>query len=1693
MKSNRQLTKNGFDPIFVQDAWAEWTGADGANFDPALDVLGLVTGVVGEGTLEEWEDVRKEAASTTPERFLLRVSGARQLSATKKKIFESLCLPGRTDKAHREETVRLAAKLHVQHYNESKAEGRFVNQCAQLTTSGALEEGTKLWNSLLQLASDNRGTGGYFDLPKLLRHLRAGFDLRDYPDFEVDWTRLDGLTSNNLAGVRAVLGAAVRLDRKDEVGAILKDLDKHAATVIVGESGCGKSAVAANIATLGNRFGHVVWLSPAQLSKPSQSEIALNCGLRHSIPHLLAASSRKSSLLIIDAFEKVEGEALQRIEELLRVIRDEDFTGWKLLITCQLQTWEQVSRTLRGQGIADVCKSELNNPTLKTVRDAVQEFPGLGALFLRPELQPILRNLMVLDWVLRTNVGQALSEDPRARIGETDLINSIWEHWISRNRRLERDRLLRSLGLHEGEKLSGAVQVDSIDQGQLQLLEELSHEELVRIEGPSVRFAHDLIGDWARFRTLIFAGTDAIAKIKSAIQIPRWNRAVRLYAQSLVEAGHELSGWKEATSKLSGDDPESKLARDLFLEGILFAANSVVLLEAVWPELIADNAHLLRRLLDRLLLVASFPDVRLRSLVSPEDADQSESWFRIPMPIYWYPALLVLNAHAADIVKHALLKGAEVCALYLRNMPDGMPGRIEAGQLAQVLAREAQDLIAEGVLFVDSDKTIYEAALLGAAEDAGSVGQIALELCARRPEPNHAVERRSLARRADAERRAKWRKEHPEEYERHKASMKFLPGVSSAPRSERTSPAPDGPKRRISEGFRDAVMNSNCLTGLISHRPDIAKEVLLAVCIEDPEREERGGIFSSFGLARWQNGYPSMYWKGPFLTFLQLSPHAGLEAIVRLANFVTEEWMKAGGIDQLDETERRKYGLEFQVGTKTICWFGNGNLYNWHRDGQLHENTVGCALMALEQWLYHEVSSGRSIDEHVRYLFEHSISLALAGVLISLGLRYPILFTGCLQPLLGNLHIYHCQASAALNETSGFWRIAFAGQPRQVVELASAWQQMPHRRLLLREIVPSLMLQDAGTRAYMTDRIVEWESLTPNDDEEKQSFQLFIARFRLQNYQLTPQPGGMVEVKPVLPETMEQKRQLSQAESEFRLLSMGMAIRARRILEGQETLSEEELPTFFAQVKQLQQPQYPDLKPSDEKYRRHSIAGGLAALVVNHRKWLSQNPTEEEWCFGVLKNFQPLTIDDLDSPESGDMGHNAETFLGEVGVFLLQESDDEWVLRLAVGGIAGFYYASTLFAMWRAFVCRERLAQTFDELINAMLFWSAFRRIAIREAGYHSQRTALSKYRQILYARLRNERFRGIQVNVQRTVALGTRLVERIARRDPSEIARRQWEKQRKALDKKKRDREVSREMPSIDLQIIQSGFCFLSASLKSGGELDRRRAETYIQELFLLEMASLPLLEGEKEGDEIGGTAWPFDIWVMQRAAEMIASQNSLERARPFFEPILRRGPAARYWTQDFLEAWITVGLPMSKDLSAFARVWKEMVEYTKSLPAWKVGTPGFWCPAESLAVDLMGIHDTAANVLGRPEYRELVKEMAPTFYQWGEDRLKFASNATWFAHFLTTESGRVLLPQGLKQLATVVSSFGDRDWERGSLASMLTAVLATAWKHLKSEIEYDLSLRGVFLNLLTELCSRSVPEAIHLRERVSQLIVLG
>jgi hypothetical protein len=92
---------------------------------------------------------------------------------------------------------------------------------------------------LKRLASESRGTGGFFDVLKLLRALRPDFQLLNYPDIEVDWSQLDALARKNINDIRAVIGADARIARNDVTGELLKATRTATVVVVVGESGSG--------------------------------------------------------------------------------------------------------------------------------------------------------------------------------------------------------------------------------------------------------------------------------------------------------------------------------------------------------------------------------------------------------------------------------------------------------------------------------------------------------------------------------------------------------------------------------------------------------------------------------------------------------------------------------------------------------------------------------------------------------------------------------------------------------------------------------------------------------------------------------------------------------------------------------------------------------------------------------------------------------------------------------------------------------------------------------------------------------------------------------------------------------------------------------------------------------------------------------------------------------------------------------------------------------------------------------------------------------------------------------------------------------------------------------------------------------------------------------------------------------------
>jgi len=190
VKSNRQLTKEGFNKEFVQDAWNEWKGSSGSGFDRSKDILGLIVGQIDDPTLQEWQTLQKQASSTTPERLSARLQGdGKSSNKIQRAIFDGLrqSADGEMDAV---ETARLAARVRVLRFSDAN-EGDFISSCAEIVRGGRVEDGAKLWARLVQLVSENRATGGYFGLPKLIHVLRPDFDLQDHPDLRADASKLD--------------------------------------------------------------------------------------------------------------------------------------------------------------------------------------------------------------------------------------------------------------------------------------------------------------------------------------------------------------------------------------------------------------------------------------------------------------------------------------------------------------------------------------------------------------------------------------------------------------------------------------------------------------------------------------------------------------------------------------------------------------------------------------------------------------------------------------------------------------------------------------------------------------------------------------------------------------------------------------------------------------------------------------------------------------------------------------------------------------------------------------------------------------------------------------------------------------------------------------------------------------------------------------------------------------------------------------------------------------------------------------------------------------------------------------------------------------------------------------------------------------------------------------------------------------
>ena len=1701
IKIPQQVTRAGFPENFVATAWAQWLGVKTERkLGDNNDIIVLVTGNLTHEVEDAWSNFLFEALKTTLDRMAARLAApdaaeGSQSSAVQRALFNSFRCPeelrssGDTGDSA---TVQVMCRVRLLRFDyeatPSRALAQALGDCQAVLKSGYAAEAEKLWRRLNGIADQNRAAGGSIDLPKLLDELRGEFDLRDHPDYRRDWEILQRSSQDLMADVRTQIGGLAPLARAGEQATIGTRLDQTRACFLVGESGCGKSALAKAIGQ--TRYKRVIWMAETTLDHATPAQFESGVGISHPLVEILTALP-ESCLIVFDGIERYSEQALRLASRIMQeVLSDNGPHHVHILATAQFEAADRLIRRFVEFGASPALHraTPVSRPSEMEIQGLIASIDGLQWASLRPELRPLLTNLKILDWVVVAARSGAAMNDP-SFVGLTSLIDALWERWVvgDDSDGLGRSRVLRHLGILEGDTLSAGIATMQLEHSEQGALAALAASDLVRIRDERVRFSHDLLGDWARMRVLVGEQSLSSPAMDDRANLPRWHRAVRLYGQRLLESSAEgPERWRQSVEGLAAESSTGSVVRDLFLEALFLATNAGALLERSWPALIANGGVLLNRMLNRFLFVATLPDPRVAAFIQDElDGAQWKHLLRMPYWPYWGPMLTVLHAHRADVVRLMPHTAAKVCALWLRTTPtelspgQAMPWRREAAELAVAAGREVQALNVEGDYFSDrQDVFVYEAVLWAAPELPDEVAQLCLELAQRRDLDPKIRERVAKAHARKREERRQWLAAHPE--------RKRAPAPPSWPMGDLRDPWPDGPRSRIDNDFQNACLDTGAFSALVQVKPNAALEVLLAVCIEEPQHETYSrSSMPETGLDHWNHAEPPLYSRGPFLQFLRQAPEQGLSFVLRLVNFATRRFL-----------EGQSHGLALTIGNEPRMWLGNSNVFRWHYDWPVPGHSVlHCVLMALERWLYEQIDRGEDITPSVDRILRESESLAFAGILLDVGKYQPSLFAGVLKPLIRNwiLLDWDRQVSTLRQQETGgmgYW----ASQPAQIIALGREWFAMPHRRNLLLYLnggIVDTMIGDEQHWSFFEQLRAEWAALL-DAQGEPEGLRLLIERLNPANYTFEMREGRRVPVGFEWPESIarqnaEDLRKLGQRQNLTHL-----PFQCRRCLNSGTRLPHEQILRLWEFIRDVDSnpPEMAERGGDALSHIEDILCAGIAVLVVLHADWLTEDPARVAWCrqkLDAIVRNPPATFRFDAETAPGDRRWDA--FAAEAGVVLFAiDRDDALARRLVAAGVMSFHYSTTALTLARACQRREQLGDDFDRMLALAVRWAGLRApmsfatrptLDTEREGWEARKGAWEARKSALVQQFVDRQLPTELPDIKKVNAAAAEEIDALQARQFPEMTR--LRTPRSARRPGKSREALYPEHLRLDSHVISSAFAWLD--LRSARPDERRKWLGYIRSFLDILIRAVPKIDDPQE-QEVDGLPDDFHGWVFGIVAGAIPCLTESENPRSLWQPILDLGSGAHHWVERFFWYWFTNGLRAAQSPEQFTRLWTDMIQYALASPAWDPAANHSHDLA-NMVCELLGF-DLRMNKLGQdPAYASALAGMEDAFAAAAQRWFARTRVVNGFLNFVTEPTASALLLPGIKWLAAVVPAYDRYDWKYG-LEENLIAFLHTCWEREQRRISADPALQTAFLSLLACVVSRGSHAAIALRDRV-------
>ena len=1540
---------------------------------------------------------------------------------------------------------------------------------------GGPAEAASLWTDLKQIARRFATSGGDLTRSQLADRLRATFSLNEFPNYVSDWVKLAEDFTIRTELIRDKLAGTLLLSRSD-----LESLKcEQPVTALVGASGSGKTVLAKQIASNVAADRHAVWLTPSELNTNKLSAQFANLGLRHSFPELVAQSVIRNGVIVVDGFERLNQTGLANLAVLLRFAKVEsEAMPWTFIFTCIVDFWEDTLRALQreyGGGLNAVVKSiefQFNNHR----SEVANAFPNVSRMLQRPYLAPVFANLKILDLVLSNIRDDA---DTATWIGETDILDWYWGQIVNVGTDgSARSRFIQKLACIEADQFLPAVPVSDFDSDECRLSSGLITEQVIWSRDERFGFEHDLLGDWARTRFLLSRQHEVATLAQQKVINPRWHRAIRLYGLRLLESqSHGIEQWRQLLSDLSSNEKHT-VESDLILESVVFAANAEVQLQHVWSTLCESEGTLLNRLLTRFLHIATLPDPVYSNM---SDGASTAALYRYPFWPFWLPVLRVLFLHRAEVIRLSTDQVTQIADLWLKNSGEKWPLRDEAGQILLDATAHVVNKIREKDWRADGDlsKNVFSRLLTAASVRPDEVADLSLSLVERRKNSLFPVDEVEETDEPTVE--------------------EDLPSFLNPRRGPLADPWPDGPLRRVNhevhEGFLSAGDPLQCLFAV---RPDIGKEVLLALLIREPLPTT--SYQDSFGSALYEflhvdterDWQPAMFFHGPFLSFLRTNRGKAIEIIVTLTNFVTQRW-----IDNRDEPPPPVCA---SVSGEKIKYFGSSDAYYWYRDSVRAPNVIVPALMALERWLYLCLEQDEPIEPAIQQILQTSQSTALLGVLAAVGRKRPELFKDELRDLVPvwELQVWeeHYKIQR-LDSLLGMTTMQWTRWGESIFNMVRDWHALEHRKTTFGDVLFQLFVTDQEFRLFMKDVQGQWSDqlaqLGGSDDVKY--LERITLQFDEQNWSMR-KIDEEIALDFVEPEERTQRLSAERETNERHMEVLTFPMSCRQMIDERKGLEPEDLETFWLRLQRIgnDAEQARDRDDTPE----HAILGGIAALFLLHRKWIEADSERDKWC---TEQFTKV----LDNPPPHPQFHIAESvsnyhwnnFVAMMLPQVLEENPAHEGSRAICADFAlAFNYSVIEDLMSFSFENRVNLQDDFRRLQHLILVSSGIRNVNVVTQGGNSfwdcpdiAFNVGSRFNELIGAFAKSTLPKELPSLCDVAAESTDTIVDMVYQQH--EIT---YGKPSSAETQASKTNRIKRGWGFVPMH-IRAGFSWLERIDEETDPEERTQWIATIENIlhgFLRPLGGIDEALFDDEGDNsFFAIPGQWVTWIFDLVASVIPKLEPNESARKLWEPILSFGLDRAHWVDSFISAWFIHGLKVQGREEMFFREWKEMIAFSWSRENWRRSEIRSHRSDDELFRHLMGFSSFGHGYFEDEKYRPFIAGMKPEFDKWTDEFFPHPEATSYFARFLTFPSAEDHLRDGVRRLAKASTKFEEWHWrDFYHLDSALLDLLEHDWTINSRLIKSDTNVRQDFSIILKTMSDRQIPRAMELQNMMARSV---